>query len=140
MLVKSSHQPESTTTTTRAAHSPFFILDLGLDVVDSVGRFDLQGDRLAREGLDKNLHLKQGRLGRGRLWTNGLAHCGLWCCSPCVLEWSVRVGTCRSGAVQLIKSWLSLGQVRMTCDEISFLSLLQTTSKVSNPLPPRNFG
>ena len=124
MLVKSSRQPESTTitTTTRAANSPFFILDLGLDVVDSVGRLDLQGDRLTREGLNENLHLKQGRSGGGRLWTNGLAHCGLWCCSPCILGWSVRVGTCRSGAVQLIKSWLSLGQVRVTCDEVSFSS------------------
>lgn len=27
-------------------------LDLGFDVVDGVGRFHLEGDRLAREGLD----------------------------------------------------------------------------------------
>jgi hypothetical protein len=32
------------------------ILDLGLDIVDRVRRLDLQSDRLAREGLDKNLH------------------------------------------------------------------------------------
>ena len=31
-------------------------LDLGLDIVDGVGRFDLKGDSLAREGLDENLH------------------------------------------------------------------------------------
>jgi hypothetical protein len=86
MLVKSSRQPEFTITTiARAEHSPFFVLDLGLDVVDSVGRFDLQGDRLTREGLDENLHLKQERSKRGRRWTNGLAHCGLWCRSPCIL-------------------------------------------------------
>ena len=32
------------------------ILDLGFDVVDGVGRFDLEGNRLARQGLDENLH------------------------------------------------------------------------------------
>merc|ERR1712230_151881 len=32
------------------------VLDLGLDVVDRVGRLDLEGDRLAREGLDEDLH------------------------------------------------------------------------------------
>jgi hypothetical protein len=31
----------------------FFVLDLGLDVVDRVGRFDLESDGLAREGLDE---------------------------------------------------------------------------------------
>lgn len=31
-------------------------LDLGLDIVDGVGRFDLEGDGLTREGLDENLH------------------------------------------------------------------------------------
>jgi len=34
----------------------FLILDLGLDVVDGVGRLDLQSDRLAGEGLDEDLH------------------------------------------------------------------------------------
>ncbi|UKZ67490.1 uncharacterized protein TrAtP1_013358 [Trichoderma atroviride] len=33
------------------------VLDLGLDVVDGVGRLHLKGDRLPREGLDENLHL-----------------------------------------------------------------------------------
>lgn len=33
------------------------ILDLGLDIVDGVGRLHLKGDRLPREGLDENLHL-----------------------------------------------------------------------------------
>jgi hypothetical protein len=33
------------------------VLDLGLDIVDSVGRLHLKGDRLPREGLDENLHL-----------------------------------------------------------------------------------
>lgn len=32
------------------------VLDLGLNVVDRVGRFDLQRDRLARQGLDEDLH------------------------------------------------------------------------------------
>ena len=31
-------------------------LDLGLDIVDGVGRLHLKGDSLAREGLDENLH------------------------------------------------------------------------------------
>ena len=32
------------------------VLNLGLDVVDGVGRLDLKGDGFAREGLDKDLH------------------------------------------------------------------------------------
>ena len=32
------------------------VLDLGLHIVDGVGRLHLQGDGLARQGLDKNLH------------------------------------------------------------------------------------
>ena len=32
------------------------VLNLALDVVDGVGRFHLEGDSLASEGLDKNLH------------------------------------------------------------------------------------
>lgn len=31
-------------------------LDLGLDIVDGVGRLHLKGDSLARQGLDENLH------------------------------------------------------------------------------------
>ncbi len=31
-------------------------LDLGLDIVDGVGRFDLEGDGLTREGLNEYLH------------------------------------------------------------------------------------
>jgi hypothetical protein len=32
------------------------VLDLGLDVVDGVGALDLEGDGLAGEGLDEDLH------------------------------------------------------------------------------------
>ena len=32
------------------------VLDLGLDVVDGVGRLHLKGDSLTREGLDEDLH------------------------------------------------------------------------------------
>ena len=32
------------------------VLDLGLHVVDSVGRLDLKGDGLAGKGLNKDLH------------------------------------------------------------------------------------
>ena len=32
------------------------VLDLGLDVINGVRRFDLEGDRLAGESLDEDLH------------------------------------------------------------------------------------
>ena len=32
-------------------------MDLGFDIVDGVGGLDLEGDGLAREGLDEDLHL-----------------------------------------------------------------------------------
>jgi len=34
----------------------FFVLDLGLDILDGVRALDLEGDGLAREGLDEDLH------------------------------------------------------------------------------------
>ena len=34
---------------------PLLVLDLGFDVVDGVGRLDIEGDGLAGEGLDENL-------------------------------------------------------------------------------------
>ena len=34
----------------------FLVLDLGLDILDSVCWLDLKGDGLSGEGLDKNLH------------------------------------------------------------------------------------
>ena len=36
--------------------SPLLVLDLGLDIVDGVRGLNLEGDGLAREGLDENLH------------------------------------------------------------------------------------
>jgi hypothetical protein len=33
-------------------------LDLALDIVDSIGRFYLEGDRLPRESLDEDLHVE----------------------------------------------------------------------------------
>ena len=33
-------------------------MDFGLDIVDSVGRLDLEGDSLPCEGLDEDLHLQ----------------------------------------------------------------------------------
>ena len=35
---------------------PLLVLNLRLHIVDRVGRLDLQGDGLAREGLDEDLH------------------------------------------------------------------------------------
>ena len=32
------------------------VLDLGLDILDGIGRLDLKGDGLARQGFDENLH------------------------------------------------------------------------------------
>jgi hypothetical protein len=43
--------------------SPFLILDFGLDVVDRIRGLYLEGDRLAREGLDENLHVFDGKGG-----------------------------------------------------------------------------
>jgi hypothetical protein len=37
-------------------HLPFFVLDFGLDIVDGIGRLDFQGDGLACQGLDEDLH------------------------------------------------------------------------------------
>merc|ERR1712029_938327 len=34
----------------------FFVLDLGFDVLDGVGGFDLQGDGFSGQGLDEDLH------------------------------------------------------------------------------------
>ena len=34
----------------------FLVLDLGLDVLNSVGRLDIEGDGLTSEGLDEDLH------------------------------------------------------------------------------------
>ena len=35
-------------------------LDLGLDIVDGVRGLNLEGDGLAREGLNEDLHLDEG--------------------------------------------------------------------------------
>ena len=35
---------------------PLLVLNLGLDIVDGVRRLHLEGDGLAREGLDEDLH------------------------------------------------------------------------------------
>ena len=37
----------------------FLVLDLGLDIVDGVGRLHLKGDGLPRKGLDEDLHLHE---------------------------------------------------------------------------------
>lgn len=34
----------------------FLVLDLGLDVIDGVGRLNFEGDRLSCQSLDKDLH------------------------------------------------------------------------------------
>jgi hypothetical protein len=36
--------------------STFLVLNLLLDIVDRVGRLHLEGDGLASQGLDKDLH------------------------------------------------------------------------------------
>jgi len=40
----------------------FFILDLGLDIVDSVRGLDLKGDCLTRKGFYENLHAAKTRI------------------------------------------------------------------------------
>ena len=37
----------------------FLILDLLFDVIDGVGRFDIQSDRLSSEGFYKDLHFEE---------------------------------------------------------------------------------
>ena len=37
----------------------FFVLDLGLHILDRVGGLDLEGDGLARESLDEDLHFQK---------------------------------------------------------------------------------
>ena len=39
-------------------------LNLALDIVDGVGRLDLEGDGLTREGLDEDLHVEDLELQR----------------------------------------------------------------------------
>jgi hypothetical protein len=36
--------------------SPFLVLDLGLYIIDGVGRLDLEGDSLASQSLNEDLH------------------------------------------------------------------------------------
>lgn len=52
---------------------PAHTLDLGLDIVDCVGRLDLKGDCFASEGLDKDLHdgLWILMLGAAEEWSYG---------------------------------------------------------------------
>jgi hypothetical protein len=38
------------------------ILDLGLNIVDGIARLDLEGDGLAGEGLDEDLHVVEAQL------------------------------------------------------------------------------
>lgn len=38
-------------------NSPLLVLNLGLDIVNGIGRLDFEGDRLSRKGLDEDLHL-----------------------------------------------------------------------------------
>ena len=42
------------------AEGGLFTLNFGLDIIDRVGRLDLEGNGLAREGLDKDLHFGFG--------------------------------------------------------------------------------
>ncbi len=37
--------------------NPFLVLDLGLQILDRVGRLDVEGDGLPSESLDEDLHL-----------------------------------------------------------------------------------
>ena len=41
---------------TRKFCATFFVLDLGLDVLDGIAWLDLEGDGLPRESLDEDLH------------------------------------------------------------------------------------
>lgn len=46
-----------------------YTLDFGLDIVDGVGRFDLEGDGFTREGFDEDLHAGlEGDGASGQCW------------------------------------------------------------------------
>jgi len=49
----------------------FLVLNLLLDILDRIGRFDIERDRFAREGLDEDLHR--------HLYKDGMNQ-------PCILE------------------------------------------------------
>lgn len=62
---------------------PLFVLDLGLDIIDGVAGLDLEGDGLAREGLDKagvrvsrggkeSRKARRSRLGKAYICTVGV--------------------------------------------------------------------
>ena len=51
-----AHRDKSLSPRTGRTEIPFLVLDLGLDVIDGIGRFHLEGDGLSGEGLDKDLH------------------------------------------------------------------------------------
>ena len=46
--------------------NPLFVLNLGLDIIDSVRGFDIKGDGLTREGLDEDLHGERETKQRGQ--------------------------------------------------------------------------
>ena len=48
-------------------HKPFFVLYLGLYIVNGVRRFYFQGDGLSSERLDENLHAKFGQSGTSHM-------------------------------------------------------------------------
>ncbi len=57
----------------------FLVLNLALDVVDSVGRLNLQSDGLASQGLDEDLHVVSKARTKPKLseinvkWNEGLS-------------------------------------------------------------------
>jgi hypothetical protein len=72
------------------------VLDLLLDILDGVGGLHLEGDGLAREGLDEDLHRACGEEEDGqREWEEG----GGGCEGPISAWWGARaawLGDCRS--------------------------------------------
>jgi hypothetical protein len=57
---------------------PLLVLDLGLNVIDSIGRLNLEGDCLASEGLYEDLHVESGK--KGFDWKTGGSRAYI-CCS-----------------------------------------------------------
>ena len=52
----------------RVADLPLLVLDLGLDIIDSVRGFDLEGNCLSSECLHEDLHAVKALIGHDKRW------------------------------------------------------------------------
>ena len=55
-IVASSLPPEKTNNKNKKRNHTFFVLDLGLDILNGIAGLNFQRDSLASQGFDKDLH------------------------------------------------------------------------------------